>query len=196
VATLVTRRTLGVGILRIMQGYADAHIVEPTGHNDGPQIHRFQALLDLREGTVTEEGDPYCAAAVVYAACKELCYRHGLDTTPENLKAMLPELRAQHFVPSAYVPDIWADAIRRDTFIPVARRQMAQPGDLLLMEFRIPRRGRPQHVGVLKAEGTLRAATVEANTSPDNIGSQSEGQGIYAKLRWYNCILGFVALRG
>ncbi len=194
-ATLITKCTLGQGILRIMQGYADAHIVEPTGHNDGEQIHRFQDLLDLREGTATEEGDPYCAAAVVYAACKELCYRQGIETTPENLKGMLPELRARHFQPSGYVPDIWADAIRRNTFLPVARRQAALPGDLVLMEFRTPRLGRPQHVGVLKAIGPLRAATVEANTNPDDAASQSEGQGIYAKLRRYNGIVGFVTLR-
>lgn len=78
---------------------------------------------------------------------------------------------------SAYVPGRLATALRAGQTV-----RSPQRGDLVCFDWP-PRDGVPDHIGIVLAVigGVLH--TVEGNTSPDNSGSQSNGGGVYQRIR-------------
>lgn len=79
----------------------------------------------------------------------------------------------------AYVPTGIANARKLGRLVPVSQ---AQPGDLLCFDWN--RDGVADHIGfMVKWAGRGVFATIEGNTSPGTRGSQSNGGGVYRRIR-------------
>ena len=127
--------------------------VTEVTRNSSPEIDRMLAYVGLRPGT------PYCAAFVSYVI--------------GNAGAVFPTVRsglASNF--------ITARSIRAsDVLIGI---RTVPPGSIVIW-----RRGNTifGHAGFAESWQKDSGRTIEANTSSGNIGSQSDGDGIYERTR-------------
>ena len=77
------------------------------------------------------------------------------------------------------------DQLKKNKIVPVGQ---AKAGDIVFFQFDDD--AQPDHVGIVTSndgKGTLR--TIEGNTS-EGKGSQSNGDGVYAKKRAYSLVMG------
>lgn len=61
-----------------------------------------------------------------------------------------------------------------------------RPGDIVFMDW--DHSGDCDHVGIVESAGSSQVTTIEGNTSADNSGSQSNGDGVYRRHRSYSQI--------
>lgn len=78
---------------------------------------------------------------------------------------------------------------KKGQLVPVGE---AQPGDIAFFQFDSD--AQPDHVGIVKRNGTKRKILVcyEGNTSSNKKGSQSNGEGVYKKTRPYGLVMAVV----
>jgi cell wall-associated NlpC family hydrolase len=76
---------------------------------------------------------------------------------------------------------------KKGKLIPVGQ---AQPGDVVFFQFDDDIQ--PDHVGIVVKNNPLRKSLVcvEGNTSSGNAGSQSNGGGVYRRVRSYSLVMG------
>ena len=74
----------------------------------------------------------------------------------------------------------------KDKIVPVGK---AQPGDIVFFQFDAD--AQADHVGICASnDGKKYLMVYEGNTSGDNKGSQSNGDGVYLKKRAYSLVMG------
>ena len=186
----VTKRGVAEKALVVASGFAKANIHEDAGANRNEQIDKMEALFGL-------QGEPYCAMFVAYCYAKSLYFLKAVDTSPQQLRANLEELKKSYFLPSPSCGVMINDALRRGNYVLVEKvsdMQKAQKGDILFWDF--AKAGKPpaRHVGIFDRVEGSQSVTVEGNTSSGNAGSQNDGGGIYLRHRAINpkLILGFI----
>lgn len=83
----------------------------------------------------------------------------------------------------AYVPYMLAAAERGEHGLAIVRANVAEPGDIVCFDWDDD--GVADHTGLLRTKVGAHEtfATREANTSPSNAGSQSNGGGVYDRFR-------------
>lgn len=85
-----------------------------------------------------------------------------------------------------FVPSFVSYARARDLWLP--KTATPRPGDLVVY-------GTADHIGWLRGNASLgRIRTIEGNTSSGIIGSQSNGNGVYARTRTRSWVQGFIRL--
>jgi len=178
-----------------MTGYKG--ITEPHEMNDGFQINRFQELLGIQQGDSDTYGDPYCAAACVFAGCKALAVNRGIPFTEKNavsvFRTLLDDLTAEHFKASASCGIIRDAAKARGRWLRKDQWAQAVPGDLVIFDFnKNPKKAARRHIGVVLGATAKSLHTIEANTGPGEKGNQQDGQGIFERWRGYGNVIGFV----
>lgn len=193
-------KTLRERTLEIMQGYA-GKVVEQTGHNDGVQINKFQDLLDLKEGTAQDTGDPYCVASLIFALTKANCEQMGLDVTVwANLEEKaLPDLVKKSIIKqTGGCTDLMNWAKDHGRWIPKEEIERMTPGDWVIFDFTPPGKALQRHIGIVAARTPSGLNTVEGNTAPDaqDRGTNDEAGGVFAKRRTLSKVMGFVHIAG
>lgn len=114
----------------------------------------------------------YCATAISY-----WMHHSGLA---------LPKL--DHDNGFSYVPTLVLRALSNKWFTDIPKK-----GDIVVFDFN--RDGKYDHVGLfLRHVSGDSFETVEANTSPNDSGSQSNGGGVYKRMRKYGWGVKFVSL--
>jgi cell wall-associated NlpC family hydrolase len=78
---------------------------------------------------------------------------------------------------------------KKNKVIPIGQ---AQAGDIVFFQF--DKDIEPDHVGIVKWNNTALKylQVIEGNTSSGNVGSQSNGDGVYLRKRSYSLIMGVV----
>lgn len=152
-------------VLEVNLAFAQAHVVEETGHNDGKQIDRLEKVWGLK-------GEPYCAMGQYWAFAKAYAQELGLDVTEKNAVETLAELRDDiareylRFDPRVAV--MMTSAMRRGqfrTFNSADRVHRMVPGDLVVFDF--GEHGSPAyHIGMFARFDGNQMHLVEWNTSP------------------------------
>jgi cell wall-associated NlpC family hydrolase len=75
---------------------------------------------------------------------------------------------------------------KNNKLIPVGQ---AQAGDIVFFQF--DKDAEPDHVGIVVSnDGKKYLSTIEANTSSGDKGSQSNGDGVFARKRAYSLVMG------
>lgn len=136
----------------------------PANSNRGPQIDVWQREVEMI-------AQPWCGAF------------QGAALRRAGVKGLTYRIR--------YCPFIREDAkLGRNGFIAWLAPAQIKRGDLVLFDWE--RNGVEDHVGIALEDyrgiGTLR--TLEGNTSSDNNGSQSNGGGVYERVRSISLIAG------
>lgn len=177
-------------VLNVMRGYVG--VVEPTGHNDGEQINKFQNILGLQTGSSTRKGDPYCNAALVCASLVVYAGMRGVDPAPvANLKALLPDLK-KHIPISGSVGESISQARALNMWLPKKNATVPRAGDWICFDFGDednPKR----HIGIIErlSDDNTTAYTIEANTSPDvtlNETNDPKSGGVFRRKRFLTSI--------
>jgi hypothetical protein len=141
--------------------------LEVWGNNLGPYVQQIQRLgSELSPGAW-----PWCAAATSWA------YRCA------GWKSWAAFCKAEH---EAWVP-AWLAAARAGKYgmSIVTNPRLARRGDAITFDWN-GGDGVPDHIGLIRRRpnpATLNVLTVEANTSPGNAGSQSDGDGLWTRTR-------------
>lgn len=128
-------------------------VTEATGNNDGPEVKRFLAAVDL------DQGYPWCAAFVSF--------------TLDSARAELPEVRsalAYDFITERSLPA--RKVLRGTEYVP--------PGAVVIWRKGNTTFG---HAGFAVTWDGPSGATIEGNTSPGAAGSQADGEGVYRRTR-------------
>lgn len=122
-------------------------------------------------------GWPWCAFATSLSA-------KAAGSKTAELAFKLPEFN------ELYVPDILYHARRGEYGMRVVSLESALPGDWAVFNFD---GGEVDHIGTLirKIDG-LTIETVEGNTSPNNMGSQADGGGVYLRTRPVSQVTTFI----
>ena len=186
-------RKLATDALAVALEYADAGTVEVGGNNRGDQVEWFQHT------TGGAAGESWCADFVFACFLKAWCNGKGLLTGADaaaNRAIMLAHADAmskETGIPrTGYCPQVARSAKLQGRFKKAGDAPL--PGDLVLYDF--GKQGEPHHIGFVvevMASGSLR--TVEGNTSGPSGGSQSDGGGVYQKVRGSAFVFGFVSFR-
>lgn len=167
-AVLVSDSTLARASLDSARTQIGVH--EAANRNDGPRIRLYLAAVGL------SEGNPYCAAFVVW------CFRAASDAIAG--RPTIPIRR------TALASAIYADARKRGR----ADSSGVHAGDLVVWKFSRTING---HVGRIDSVGRAGwVATIEANTSSGARGSQRDGGGVYRRRRNLRYPLGRMPLYG
>lgn len=131
---------------------------EKTGRNDGTQIKQILAAVGL------PEGNPYCAALVVY------CFKIATKTC--NTIKQIP------ISISALARGIWNGAKQNGR---KAISNKPKAGDIVVWGFSNKING---HTGrIVSVKSFWLVKTIEGNTSSGKKGSQRDGGGIYYRTR-------------
>lgn len=134
---------------------------------DGP--NRGASVERFQNATsVPGTGWPWCMAFVVYCAITA-----GIDLPYRG----------------AYVPSFEAWARKAGRWRSTPRRGYA-------VVFDFGGDGLADHVGIVVEAGQSADVTIEGNTSSGDTGSQSNGDGVYRRVRPHSQIKGYVDLRG
>lgn len=126
---------------------------EKTGHNDGPEIEKI-----IKHGGGAK-GASYCG--------------YFIWTILDSAQVKTPKVRSGMARGYKIKSSIDAnDVLIGKVKIPPGTLVIFQKGETIF-----------GHVGIVKSWGKKYGYTVEANTSPNNTGSQSNGDGIWYKYR-------------
>lgn len=140
----------------------------PPGSNSGPHITAWQRHT-ARGGTYLDRA-PWCGIF-----CENVCSHFGVDTLPQWAGvAMIEDFARQG-----------AGGFARWTTSTVG----VQPGDLVVLF------GRGVHVELVERIDGSAVHTIGGNTSSGPGGSQSNGGGVFARVRSLNDVHGFAVVR-
>lgn len=149
-----------------------------TGNNYVPQLSKLAADLGLSI-SYQKMGWPWCALATGLS---------GLKVGSQVYKQLFAGMFNAKL--PLYVPQIYAYAQSGLYGLRVIGASNARPGDLVVFNWD---GGVPDHIGRLVAKRDSNTiVTVEGNTSPSNSGSQSNGDGVYTRIRYLNTVHGFI----
>jgi hypothetical protein len=142
----------------------------PPGSNSGPEVDAYLRAAGVPL-TLPAAAKAWCAAFVTWCL-KRAQYAGPWPTGP------------------ASVPSWGSWARAHGLWVPASR---LHAGDLACFEF--DGDPTPEHIGIVTACLDARTVrTVEGNTSPDDVGSQANGGGVYARTRSHAVIRGAVRL--
>lgn len=166
---VITPSRMAIAFSLKNQEFAAAGIREKTGHNDGPEIDKVEAVWGMK-------GEPYCAMGQYYAFAKAYVELKGIKLTPGTIVKILRDHKAeiaqrfQKFSP--LVSDMFKAAKVEHTW-----REFEQPSDMTkiadsdLVCFNFGSESKPQnHIGMFVRHDTSHLWLVEWNTS--SVGSE------------------------
>jgi hypothetical protein len=157
--------------------FANAHVLEATGRNDGEQIDRLEKVWGMK-------GEPYCAMGQYYAFAKALFDLNGIELKPtdaaEKLSAARDEVADWYLEFSPSCADMIAAAKKRGQWVELGPHTPSRlaPGDLVLFNFGTHARPH-RHVGMAVRWDGSHILTVEWNTvaGPEDKSSDPKGFG-------------------
>lgn len=132
---------------------------EKTGRNDGPKILDWQRWV--AQGATFLDGAPYCGIG-----CANACIRHSSATANARVR----------WASVGFIEDDARAASNGFTGWSSDPRT-ARPGDLVVLF------GRGVHVELVEKRVPGGVQTIGFNTSPGTAGSQSNGGGVYRRVR-------------
>lgn len=174
----VTRpKSVGFEAMEEMRRWANAGYVE-TSRNVVPQLQALAKSLGL-SAPYQAMGWSWCALATGLS---------GLKVGSKSAKALFAGSFNQHL--PLYVPAIYGHALAGRFGLKLVSREQAMPGDLVVFNWD---GGVPDHIGrLVQKKDANTFLSVEGNTSVGTTGSQSNGDGVYQRVRYYNTVSGFI----
>jgi hypothetical protein len=135
-----------------------------NGTNKGQMVEAFQKAVDGKA-----QGEPWCMAFVQY------CLQRT-DDLVRYMDWMTPEMKPHEIFASEHCWTVWLNTPE------YARYMSAFPGSIAIWKNAYNNTG---HAGiVIKRESEpFSFLTIEGNTSPDQDGSQRDGDGVFMKKR-------------
>lgn len=157
--TIKSRAELTVGI---MTGYANSHVIEATGDNDGEQIDKFNELSNVAKGS------SYCVTSYNFAVTKAECYRQGIDPTPENMRKIFNEIVLKNIIPgTASVTEFMTWAQKKGLWIERDQWRTVLPGYGVAFDFTRPGGKLMRHWECVVKCNPIFDSTVGGNTMPE-----------------------------
>jgi hypothetical protein len=197
---MIDRKELALHALAYAKQFASAGLCEATGHNDGVQIDKFEAVWGL-------QGESWCSMFQYWCYAKAYCDLTGTpysaETAVEAFKSVKSEICNRYvcFSPScgtmvdaAKLRGMW------NAFKTPEDAKLIKPGYLVIYDWN--KTGSPprRHIGIFDhlelpwLHSGNKFVNVEGNTS-SGAGSQDNGDGVYLKHRFCDpgTIMGTIA---
>ena len=172
-----TVESIDVRAMNTMVGWAKAGTYE-TGSNYVPRLANIAKEFGLSD-QYQKMGFPWCSFATELSALANgSTSAKDLFSGPFNSKLVL------------YVPAIYGYAVEHKYGLSVVGWPAARPGDLVVFNWD---GGVPDHMGrVVSKKDSDTLLTVEGNTSAGATGSQTNGDGLYMRIRYRANVHGFI----
>lgn len=173
---------------------ANAKIHEQGGNNLGDSVQAWQRFA----GGVAGESwcNDFCYSMYLKAWCSMKGLLLGKLTDAQSRQIMLDH--ASEFTSETHIARTGSCQVSFDAAKAQGRAHSkgfdALPGDQVYFDFPVRRKqlGRAHHTGIVlecRTDGTIR--TVEGNTSSGIVGPQSDGDGVFMRVRGRDYIYGF-----
>lgn len=175
---------LALKALTINQGFVDAHTVENHNDNRSEQIDAIEREWGL-------SGLAYCAMGECHVYAKAIAFLTNRPTDFPTLMRIIHHELSVFFTPSPLCQDMVDASKAKATWREDIKN--ARPGDLVF--FNWSGATHAQHVEMfvaLNAVGSYK--TIGWNTTPGPDGNQSDGGGVYRRVRSRKQTLGYISI--